>query len=425
MNKKIIFITIMGALLFWATPVFAQNLVVDFGTTSLFNEANFLPGQSVTRCVNVTNNSGETKKIGLEIIDNLLCSTDCLSDKLDLVVSQSTTILSGSLTTFYGAGEQILSDLNTGDTTTYCFSMTFNPDAGNTYKNSSADFNIKIGFFGEESISQEVGGGGGHFFVEGLEISNEDFLNIETNSVTIIWDTNKNSTSRVIYSPENIPHTLQVNDPPNYGYVFSTDEDPGKTMDHSMFITGLLSGTTYYYRCISHASPDTVSQEHTFTTMAEGEVKGESTEKDEETSVGGVLPEGEVAGATIEIDEESDKEKISIEQDIEDEEEISSNLFASVANLFRDLAQTCAKWWIYFILIIINILIWLFLSEKKRSKLFLVIGIIMPLILFIIWLFVLCMSLLFVIITETIYLIILILFQQAENRKRKKQALNA
>jgi len=424
MNKKIIFITIIGALLFWATPVFAQGLEVDFEENPLFNEANFLPGESVTRCVDVTNNSGETKKIGLEIIDNLSCSTDCLSDKLDLVISQSTIVLSGSLTTFYGAGEQILSDLNTANTTRYCFSMTFNPDAGNTYKNSSADFNIKIGFFGEESIGEETGGGGGggggRIIIDGLEIFNELSTEISISDTVITWNTNLDSTSRVIYSPDGFPHTLQVNNPPNYGYVFSTDEDSSKVINHSMLITGLLPGTTYYYRCISHASPDTVSQEHTFTTMAQGEVKGESTEKDKGSSVGGeILPGGEVAGITIEIDEETDKEETF------EEEEISLNLFASVANLFKNLAKTCADWWIYFILIIINILIWLFLSEKKRSKLFLTIGIIMPLILFIIWLLVACISLLFVIIVETIYLIILILFQQAENRKRKRQALNS
>jgi len=64
----------------FATPVFAQDLVVDFEDKPLFDEANFLPGNEVIRSVEVTNNSGETKKIGLEIINNSLCSVDCLSD---------------------------------------------------------------------------------------------------------------------------------------------------------------------------------------------------------------------------------------------------------------------------------------------------------------------------------------------------------
>ena len=48
---------------------------------------------------------------------------------------------------------------------------------------------------------------------------------IEEDQATITWDTNKGATSRVIYSAESEPHTLQLDNPPNYGYAHSTIEN--------------------------------------------------------------------------------------------------------------------------------------------------------------------------------------------------------
>lgn len=250
---------VLGIGLFLANPVFANGLEVVFQSDPepLFKEVNFLPGETVTRWAGVTNNSGETKKIGLEIINNSLCSGTCLSDVLDLVINENgNTLYSGSLTTFYGAGEKILPDLNTEATTKYYFSITFNPDAGDDYQNSTTNFDIKIGFFGEESIGEEIipgggGGGGGSIIVAGLTIFDENASDITVNETTITWETNYDSTSRVIYSPEGFPHLLQLTNPPNYGYVFSTDEDSDKLINHSVTITDLLPGTTYYFRCVS------------------------------------------------------------------------------------------------------------------------------------------------------------------------------
>lgn len=64
---------------------------------------------------------------------------------------------------------------------------------------------------------------------------------------------------------------FDFNSPPNYGYSFSTSESdtPANTNGvtlHTVVLTGLVPGTTYYYRTISHASPDTISYERSFTT---------------------------------------------------------------------------------------------------------------------------------------------------------------
>ncbi|MDP2939710.1 MAG: fibronectin type III domain-containing protein [Candidatus Omnitrophota bacterium] len=383
---KIILIGIFcGASFVFVQPVLAAGLVVQFETAPLplFQKANFLPGEGVTRWVDVTNNSGETKKIGVKIINKSSYSVDCLSDKLDLVISKNGSPLQlGTLTTFYGAGEQVLSDLNTGATTRYYFSMTFNPGAGNIYQNSTTNFDIEIGFFGEESIGQEItpggGGGGGSFVASGLTISNETVSSVGINTITITWDTNLNSTSRVIYSPQGFPHLLQVSNPPNYGYVFSTDEDSDKVIKHTVIITGLTSGTIYYYRTVSHASPDTISREYSFTTLGEKEVQTEEkTETSTETEEGGIALGEKTEKREQEIKEITEEERGGVEEEgqifdqqgkeekTETESKQELPLLAAVGNI---LSFGTGNVWVAILIGIIILALLIFIVFRITSK---------------------------------------------------------
>jgi len=81
---------------------------------------------------------------------------------------------------------------------------------------------------------------------------------IETTSLTVTWQTDHPATSRVVY--DTVPHTT-LGLPPNYGYANSTAEDSTLTTSHSVTITGLAPNTTYYFRTVSHGSPEAVSGE--------------------------------------------------------------------------------------------------------------------------------------------------------------------
>jgi hypothetical protein len=310
----IISIAVFGASFLLVNSAQAQNILgIQFQNEPdpLFQQTNFLPGNSTSGWVKVTNISTETQKIGVEIINKYLCSENCLSDVLNLSIAEEGSeipLLEGSLTTFYKSGEKPLSDLAPNTSTTYYFSITFNPKAGNNYQGSEAEFDIKIGAFGKESISGEIipGGGpsgGGGVIIAGLQILNETASDIQEHKVTITWLTNEFSTSRVIYSPGNLPHLLQVNNPPNYGYVFSTIEDSNKVTGHTVVIDNLSSGTTYYFRCVSHASL-AISQEYSFTTLGEKEIG----EIGEEIPAEGIPYEEEVV--LVPTEEEKTQEEI-------------------------------------------------------------------------------------------------------------------
>jgi len=101
-------------------------------------------------------------------------------------------------------------------------------------------------------------------------ISGETTSSVTTTGITITWTTDDPSTSRVIYGTAPISDATVATFPDgsNYGYVNSTVEDSTLVTAHSVGLTGLTAGSTYYYRTISHGSPEAVSSEKTFSTTS-------------------------------------------------------------------------------------------------------------------------------------------------------------
>lgn len=188
-------------------------------------------------------------------------------------------------------------------------------------------------------------GGGGGGASSHLVIFNEQETTLRETTVTITWQTNKFSTSQVIYSAETEPHVLDENALPYYGYAHATPEPENPTLVtfHSVTLTGLTPGTTYYYRAVSHASPATFSYlELEFTTpTGESEPVGTghrpvheqepeqptppTTGEAEEVETRHALSPGEVEGETTEPVEDVGTEQGSVIEP-EPEEKICSLL---------------------------------------------------------------------------------------------------
>lgn len=96
-----------------------------------------------------------------------------------------------------------------------------------------------------------------------LVISDVAATDIGYHGATITWQTGANATSQVFYDTVS---RQQLKD-----YRFHTEEDPSPISGHSVRLTGLSSGTTYYYRVRSEipgADFIAVSDEYTFRTRA-------------------------------------------------------------------------------------------------------------------------------------------------------------
>lgn len=297
MYKKYILIFVTALLWAW-TPITSAaptDLEVVFEATPLFNEANFLPGSEVSRWAKVKNNTAAIQPIIVETINE--SDPNGLASVFEIGIYEGGIKLYGTTTlaAFFGAGEISLSDLAGGGAQTqYDFLVRFVPGTGNLYQEKSLGFDILIGFQGGESGGGDgtfttnppgggdgggggSGGGGGGGTPSGLVISNDGAVVVGETTATITWLTSFKSTSRVVYDT-----TVGVFDfslPPNYGYLFSTSEsdtpaNPSGVTFHTVILTGLVPGTTYYYRVVSHASPDTISFERSFTTRGKASSEG-------------------------------------------------------------------------------------------------------------------------------------------------------
>ena len=278
LNKQKIISVLLFCCLYFLQAGFvnAEGLVVEFEKNPLFSETNFVPNESVVRYVKVTNNSTEKGIVIVEAINPNSCDEDiCLSDALNLVIKKnSEELFNDSLSNFFNSGEVVLDTLLDGEIGQYDFIVTFKPDSGNEYQILSTGFDLLVGFqgTGEFVVTGEDdknvilgGGGGGSNGPPGLVIKDESSVVADIFTVDITWRTSFPATSQVIYRKEGESYGLDLSDP-KYGYprIAPLEEDTNMVLDHLVTIKDLTPGDIYYYRVVSHASPATVSFEHSF-----------------------------------------------------------------------------------------------------------------------------------------------------------------
>ena len=313
--KKIFILTtliFLGMILLWGNSAFATgSLTITFENTPLFTEADLKPGDIISRWVKVTNNTGETKSIITEAINypNPIPDYD-LSRALTITIKKDGTDLYGGSTgqkflyQFYQAGEVYLSDVNNGDMSQYYFVISFPYESGNEWQGNTTSFDILVGSLGEEGgggVGGGTTGGGsaGGALPQGLTIINESVVTTnltgcQSCSITINWNTNYFSTSRVVYSKEGESHNFDLY-APNYGYTYSKEGDNSgdeKVTVHSVTITGLSPNTNYYFRCESHASPPTITMEFNFVTAVSIACQNQNTNETGGENTGGGTGEG-------------------------------------------------------------------------------------------------------------------------------------
>ncbi|MDD5489446.1 MAG: Ig-like domain-containing protein [Candidatus Moranbacteria bacterium] len=197
-------------------------------------------------------------------------------------------------------------------------------------------------------------------------------------TMTITWTTDDPATSRVIYDTVSHP-TLGA--APNYDYAFSTAEDSAKVTSHSVVITGLTANTTYYYRTVSHGSPETVSAEQVSDTARKlgnggggggGNGDGGGTAGTGAGAVGGATG-GAVAGTTADNNEiattegeSNDAQGNGVQPSSQEQGQVLGEEQTKEEQSFFSRHKTLS---IILILLVLAIICFIFFKKKKHGGL--------------------------------------------------------
>ena len=326
----------------------ADNLIVEFIPDPLFNASNFLPGDSKIGKAKVINNTLESKRIATETIN--YSTTFILEDVPDDDLSRALLIIirkksgndiyGGSSLTgpktlfeFYKNGETYLSDVPSGETEEYEFEISFPKSMGNKWQGMITKFDIIVGFQDEDGQILA-----GEKLPQGLIIKDIKAYDITKNSAKVKWWTSYNATSQVVYcKTKDKKCSLDLNDntdtPPLYGYKYTTGEEHSPANENGVTyreitITGLNKNTTYYFRCISHASPPTVSRGYSFTTLA-----NDNENNDEDYNASGSILTSEEKNQNNKTNDDENSENTGLISDINKAFNSANNFIGSVLEL--------------------------------------------------------------------------------------------
>lgn len=375
-NTKFFQTVLLSAFLSAPSFVFAvvpSRLEVQFESTPLFENTNFIPYDEVSRFAKVTNHTETAQEVIAEAINYSSCPlfsfNTCLAKKLHLkITSGEEMYFDDTLSHFYDMRGVSLGNLDAGAIKQYDFRIVF--DGGlddNDFQNSTTNFDLLVGFAGEGGggVSTESGGGA---VLTGLQINNEAAVSVSESTAGISWNTNYNAWGHVIYGIDTgTPYVLDLS-LPNFGYPSSAPSDPAllghaellpKTTNHIVNLSGLTPGTTYRYRAVSHASPPTVGYEHTFTVPLNAGTNGAENITGENAGIGGsseLAKEGAVLGVMkINNDEMGNLQKIGSAEDISaaDDEKNNAGSDKNLATAFGMFSGWDFPWWILPLLVLL------------------------------------------------------------------------
>jgi len=309
-----------------STGLFVQAAILtgQFEAQPLFKEANFIPGDAVTRWAKLTNTSGKIQTIAAQAVNFVApIASDDLANALEITISQNGNDLYGgtkgkkTLADFYNAGVVMLSDVANNATNQYDFSISFPYEKGDEWQGKQTAFDIVIGIKNEGggidptcTGSQCNGGGGGDTGECELRIIETPVSSVKANGVTkssaqIIWSTNCLSDSLVVYSKDGAQHNFDLTKS-HLGYTNESIKKGAYVSNHSIDLSDLSECTKYYFRVVSKNNKQAVSTEYQFTTF--GCVEGATDKRidvNDYLGLGGDknIVEPQVAGEAIEKSE--------------------------------------------------------------------------------------------------------------------------
>ena len=117
----------------------------EFEQTPFFNEENYFPGDSVTRSVEVSNNTDISSSIGILVSDFNVCSEDspCLPEVMEIEIFRNdSSVYRDDLINFFTNEIADLGVIPSKSDTRFDVKISLDPDAGNEYQGESTNFDL-------------------------------------------------------------------------------------------------------------------------------------------------------------------------------------------------------------------------------------------------------------------------------------------
>lgn len=174
--KKLIIAIIISIILFispiFVKGIFAADLYVSClsgctksGIDPLFSKSVdgfWYPGKEVTKVINLTNLAGEKKEMIMKASRS--SSESILEDVISIEISNPVslaTIWQGSLSNFYIQDKISFGTFDSNQSSDFNFKVKMDPDSNNDYQSLKSVFDLKLGFWQEESTQGNNSNPGG------------------------------------------------------------------------------------------------------------------------------------------------------------------------------------------------------------------------------------------------------------------------
>ncbi len=157
--------------IFLIPVAFAADLSIDCnsgcsktGLDPLFSQTSdsfWYPGRVLTKQIYLKNSSSFTKEMAMQT--NKTSSTGSLEEKMSVILTKTggiPIIWTGTLKSFIDQDKISFGNFTPGASSLYDLSVIFDSLAGNEYQNKEVVFDMKLGFWTEESGGSSSGGGG-------------------------------------------------------------------------------------------------------------------------------------------------------------------------------------------------------------------------------------------------------------------------
>jgi hypothetical protein len=212
-------------------------------STPLFQEANWFPGNTVTRNLTITNQDNTQACDVVMTTSNVTQTPTGFSGELLTNINNgSTNIISGTLNNIF-AGPLAFGTINPGSTQNFAWDVTFDQNAGNEFQNSQTMFDFNLNFSCNSTPTPAPSGTGGAVLGASAPTCNST---TPTAAPTLTGTSNSNNSANLVWTPVTpVDHYMIRYGTTAGNYIYGAANVGNVT---SFLVQALSGNTTYYFQ---------------------------------------------------------------------------------------------------------------------------------------------------------------------------------